>query len=59
APDEPQLVPLSLPEIRRLIARLADLRPAPITHALNWSHWRRRAQYRARVSHYKRRGHSP
>ncbi|MFF9808728.1 hypothetical protein ACF1G5_27060 [Streptomyces coeruleorubidus] len=54
-----QLTHLSLAEIRRLITRLTDRRPAPIDHILHWSTWRRRRQHQARVSHYKRRGHSP
>ncbi|TQE20169.1 hypothetical protein SipoB123_29470 [Streptomyces ipomoeae] len=52
-------MPLSLAEIRRLITRLTDRRPAPIDHILHWSTWRRRRQHQARISHYKRRGHSP
>ena len=54
-----QLIHLSLAEIRRLITRLTDRRPTPIEHILHWSTWRRRRQHQARVSHYKRRGHSP
>ncbi|MEV6133397.1 hypothetical protein AB0M05_42485 [Streptomyces violaceusniger] len=54
-----QLIHLSLAEIRRLITRLADRRPAPVDHIPHWSTWRRRRQHQARTSHYKRRGHSP
>lgn len=54
-----QLIHLSLAEIRRLITRLTDRRPAPVDHVLHWSTWRRRRQRQARISHYKRRGHSP
>ncbi len=53
------LVPLSLPELRRLIHRLTHRRPASLDHILHWSHWRRRRQHQARTSHYKRRGHTP
>ncbi|KAF5999251.1 hypothetical protein BOG92_051995 [Streptomyces sp. WAC00263] len=52
-------MPLSLPEIRRLITRLTNRRPTPIEHILHWSTWRRRRQHQARISHYKRRGHTP
>ena len=54
-----QLIHLSLAEIRRLITRLTDRRPTPVDHILHWSTWRRRRQHQARISHYKRRGHSP
>ncbi|MFG2233425.1 hypothetical protein ACGFNX_26095, partial [Streptomyces sp. NPDC048723] len=53
-----QLIPLTLPELRRLISRLTRPR-ASIDHVLHWSHWRRRRQFQARISHYKRRGHTP
>ncbi|TVL91346.1 hypothetical protein CD790_18405 [Streptomyces sp. SAJ15] len=55
----PRSRPLSLPEIRRLIHRLTNRRPAPVDHVLHWSHWRRRRQHQARICHYKRRGHTP
>ncbi|THA36073.1 hypothetical protein E6R18_01570 [Streptomyces sp. A1277] len=58
-PGEQHLVPLSLPEIRRLTAHLTARLLPPVTHVLHWSHWRRQAQHRARISHYKRRGHHP
>lgn len=50
---------LTLPELRRLITRLTHRRPPPNAHVLHWSHWRRRRQHQARVSHYKQRGHTP
>ncbi|RCH58283.1 hypothetical protein DT019_39000 [Streptomyces sp. SDr-06] len=50
---------LSLAEIRRLTNRLIHRRPAPVEYVLHWSHWRRKRQYQARLSHYKRRGHTP
>nr|WP_079408494.1 hypothetical protein [Streptomyces sp. 3211] len=49
---------MSLPEIRRLISRLTRPRSS-VDHVLHWSRWRRRRQFQARVSHYKRRGHTP
>jgi SRSO17 transposase len=50
------LIPLSIPELRRLtnaliISPVPD--PAPV---LAWSHWRRRHQACARDAHHKRRG---
>ncbi|MFF4909097.1 hypothetical protein ACFY2T_30010 [Streptomyces sp. NPDC001260] len=53
------LIHLSLAEIRRLITRFTDGRPTPVDDVLHWSTWRRRRQHQARISHYKRRGHSP
>ncbi|CAM5253002.1 hypothetical protein SANTM175S_05559 [Streptomyces antimycoticus] len=48
-----QLIHLSLAEIRRLITRLADRRPTPVSHILHWSRWRRRRQYQAHVSEHR------
>lgn len=50
-----QLVPLSINEIRRLLARLVINAAHTIDHWLGWSQWRRRHQKRAKTSHYKRR----
>jgi SRSO17 transposase len=48
------LIPLTIPELRRLTNALI-LNPAPhTTPTLTWSNWRRRHQARARRSHYKR-----
>ncbi|MEU2649867.1 hypothetical protein ABZ632_10970, partial [Streptomyces albidoflavus] len=55
----PDLIPLTVPEIRRLITGFARLGHHPVGHLLHWSRWRRRRQHQARTSHYKRRGHSP
>ncbi|MEU3374642.1 hypothetical protein ABZ734_29915, partial [Streptomyces sp. NPDC006660] len=33
--------------------------PPSLEHTPHWSHWRRRRQQQARLSHYKRRGHTP
>jgi SRSO17 transposase len=54
---EPQLIPLTVNEIRRLFAKLVADTAHTITHWLNWSRWRRLHQARARTSHYRRRGH--
>ena len=52
------LIPLTVPEIRHLFAKLAVNTIHTIDHWLHWSTWRRRHQYRARTSHYHRRGHA-
>ena len=49
------LLPLTVPEIRTLLAALVGLPPAPPTAVIAWSIWRRRHQQRARRSHWKRR----
>jgi hypothetical protein len=50
------LVPLSVPEVRRLITRLAPGRgpPAP-AFVLDWSFWRRAHQAVAQAYHWGRR----
>jgi hypothetical protein len=49
------LLPLTVPEVRRLLWHLVWARlPDPKT-ACAWSHWRRRHQQRACQSHWKRR----
>jgi hypothetical protein len=49
------LLPLTVPEVRRLLWRLIWARPPDCEAARAWSHWRRRHQQRARQSHWKRR----
>ena len=49
------LIPLTVPEIRRLLYRLLRLSQESAGLALGWSQWRRRHQARALRSHYKRR----
>jgi SRSO17 transposase len=51
------LIPLTVPEIRRLFSKLIANTIHTIEHWLHWSTWRRRHQHRARTSHYRRRGH--
>jgi SRSO17 transposase len=53
-----QMIPLTRNEIRRLFT---GLRPKPVTPQLqlHWSRWRRRHQYAARASHYRRRTLTP
>lgn len=50
-----ELIPLTLPEVRRLVYRLVVRILAPPEAVLHWSHWRRLHQARARRSHYQRR----
>ena len=49
------LIPLTVPEVRRLLHRLIWSAPPSIAHTLAWSIWRRRHQARARRGHYQRR----
>jgi len=52
------LLPLTVPEIRHVLARLALTHaPAP-PEVLRWSRWRRRHQWRAQIYHYRRRAAS-
>jgi hypothetical protein len=54
APADPGLVPLSVPEVRRLLAAALD-RPKPSGHANHWLQWRRRHQARSRWFHKRAR----
>ena len=49
------LIPLTVPEVRRLLCHLIWQSKPTAKSVLEWSHWRRRHQARARLSHYKRR----
>ena len=49
------LIPLTLPEVRRLVYRLVVRILAPPEAVLHWSRWRRLHQARAQRSHYRRR----
>jgi hypothetical protein len=49
------LLPPTVPEVRKLLGRLVWSRPPPPDHALGWSIWRRRHQARAKRCHYRRR----
>lgn len=51
-PDEP--IPLTVPEVRRLLWRLVLARTPPTERVLGWSHWRRCHQARAKRCHYRR-----
>ncbi len=47
-PPIPGMIPLTVPEINRLLAGLLTRPPARDTHHRRWSIWRRRHQARAR-----------
>jgi hypothetical protein len=49
------LLPLTVPEIRRLLYQLAIQEPNDPSAVIAWSFWRRRHQQRARRCHWKRR----
>ncbi|MDZ4871072.1 MAG: hypothetical protein CLLPBCKN_000460 [Chroococcidiopsis cubana SAG 39.79] len=48
-------LPLSVPEVRRLLWRLFWQWIPSTTYILDWSYWRRRHQAIAKFYHYKRR----
>jgi SRSO17 transposase len=50
------LLPLTVPEVRRLLYLLATTRTPREEEVLAWSSWRRRHQRRAKRCHYRRRG---
>ncbi len=49
------MIPLTVPEVRRLLCRLVWHTLLPPEQTLAWCDWRRRHQAIARRSHYKRR----
>lgn len=53
--DLPVMVPLTLPEVRRLFYYLIEVPPFSSLYRLAWSCWRRMHQATARLYHYKRR----
>ena len=52
--EHAELIPLTLPEVRRLVYRLVVRILAPPEAVLHWSRWRRLHQARAQRSHYRR-----
>jgi hypothetical protein len=56
-PTPTGLIALTVNEFRRLFDALLLVTHHTITNLLAWSRWRRRHQYRARLSHYRRRQH--
>jgi len=55
APAPAGLITLTVNEFRRLIDALLLATNYTVATLLAWSRWRRRHQYRARLSHYRRR----
>ena len=53
-PAEPGMIPLTVPEIKRLLAALTT-RPLPPSHAIHWDRWTRRHQARSRWFHKRTR----
>ena len=53
-PAEPGMIPLTIPEITRLLAVLTT-RPLPPRHVIHWDAWTRRHQARARWHHQRAR----
>jgi SRSO17 transposase len=53
-PAEPGMIPLTVPEIKRLLAA-ATARAAPPGHLIHWSGWTRRHQARSRWFHQRAR----
>jgi hypothetical protein len=54
-PATPSLLPLTIPEVRHLLAMLLWPLPRSAIHLLSWSWWRRCHQSRASFFHTKRR----
>ena len=58
ADADPEIIALTVAEIRRLLNAFVLALPLPKAHTLHWSTWRRTSQVRARRSQYQRRlGH--
>lgn len=51
------MIGYTVPEIRRLLAALVVRSHQHKRHVWWWSHWRRRREHQARLSHYRRRGY--
>ena len=54
APADPGLIPLTVPEVRRITAALTA-RPLPAPLIIHWDAWTRRHQARARWFHQRAR----
>ncbi len=53
-PTDPGLIPLTVPEVKRLLAAALHYSPPP-EHTTHWRTWRRRHQARARWHHQRTR----
>ncbi len=49
-PADPGMIPLTVPEVKRILAALTA-RPLPPPHIIHWDAWTRRHQARARWHH--------
>jgi hypothetical protein len=56
--SSPGMIGFTLPEVRRLLTGLIQRHLPDPEHVLAWSDWRRKRQYQARISHYRRRGYA-
>jgi SRSO17 transposase len=56
--SDPGMIGYTLPEIRRLLISLIQQYVPDPEDVWSWSRWRRRRQYQARISHYRRRGYA-
>ncbi len=53
-PADPGMIPLTVPEVRRILAALTA-RPLPPPHVIHWNAWTRRHQARSRWFHQRAR----
>lgn len=53
------MIPLSVPEVRKLLLKLLWAGVPEDDQVLAWSVWRRRHQHRSRACHYRNRGARP
>jgi len=53
------MIPLTVPEVRRLLFQLVLLRLPDPEEVIQWSQWRRHHQATAQRHHYATRGHPP
>jgi SRSO17 transposase len=53
-PADPGMIPLTVPEVKRILAALTA-RPHPSAHVIHWDTWTRRHQARARWFHQRAR----
>ncbi|MGH3209299.1 MAG: IS701 family transposase [Trebonia sp.] len=53
-PADPGMIPLTVPEVKRILAALTA-RPLPPAHVIHWDAWTRRHQARARWFHQRAR----
>ncbi len=51
------MIGYTLAEVRRLLIKITQQQPPAPGQAWSWSRWRRKRQYQARISHYRRRGY--